>query len=478
MLLKFDTTQVSRKLTRLRGNGLAARARLLLLSAVKRGCGGNEETSGETCHPRRFACRILRSNLFCRCWGFLNTVQSVTSAGTAGAGATAVGDDASTVWYNPAGLVLSQRSEVLISGGLSFPSTSFQNRGSTDAVGFPASGNSFTNSTASLLPSIFASLPIDDQLRVGIGVFVPFGQMSKYDSGWVGRYQVQQVSLKTIDVRPAVAYRINGMWSVGGALDVQYAKFQGATALDFGTLCFVSAACFAGPEGADGRLVAPLTTWGVGYDFGVLIEPSADLRFGINYKSGIHGGFNGNAHFNVPAMATPLTAAGAFSDTSVTSTLNFPQIVSLGAAWRIGEQWTALVDASWTQWSDIQQFTLNFANPTPAVSQPLHWHDSWRIAVGGIYRLADDTDLRAGFAFDQSPIGNQFRTALLPGADDITIGVGIRRRVSDSLEISLSYDYNREMDATLNLSQLGAGTLIGTVRQQFHTLGAQARWQF
>src|SRR5205807_2231854 len=74
--------------------------------------------------------------------GFLNTLQSAPSAGTAGAGATALGEDAATVWYNPAGMVLSQRPEGLIFGGLGFPSASFQNNGSTDAVGFPIGGNS------------------------------------------------------------------------------------------------------------------------------------------------------------------------------------------------------------------------------------------------------------------------------------------------------------------------------------------------
>jgi len=410
--------------------------------------------------------------------GFLNTLQSATSAGAAGAGATALGEDAATVWYNPAGMVLSERPEALVSGGLNFPSISFQNNSSTDAVGLPIGGNSLTNPTDVPLPSIFASSPIDERLYIGIGIFVPFGQQSKYDNNWVGRYQVQQVSLKTIDFRPAIAYRINDMLSVGAAIDVQYAKFQGATALDFGTLCFVSAACFTEPEGADGRLVANLSTWGVGYDFGVLIEPSTNLRFGINYKSGIHGGFSGNAHFNVPTVATPLTAAGAFSDTSVTSTLNFPQVVSLGAVWRMGERWTALADASWTQWSEIQQFALSFANPTPAVAQPLHWHDSWRVAIGAIYRLTDDTDLRAGFGFDQSPIGDQFRTALLPEADDITIGAGVSHRITDHLKVSLSYDYNRQMDAPLNVMQAGSGTLRGGVRRQDHTLGVQATWQF
>ena len=213
--------------------------------------------------------------------GFLNTLQSAASAAAAGAGATALGEDAATVWYNPAGMVLSDRPEALVSGGLNFPSVSFQNSGSTDAIGLPIGGNSLTNPTDVLLPSIFASTPIAERLHVGLGVFVPFGQASKYDDNWIGRYQVQHVLLKTIDVRPAVAYRINDVLSVGGALDVQYAKFQAANALDFGALCFATAACLAGPEGADGRLVTNLSTWGVGYDFGVLIEAGGKRVFSV-----------------------------------------------------------------------------------------------------------------------------------------------------------------------------------------------------
>lgn len=410
--------------------------------------------------------------------GFLNTLQSATGASSAGAGVTALGEDAATIWYNPAGMVLLQRPEALAAGGLIFPSTSFQNNGSTDAAGFPTGGNTSTNPTDFLLPSVFASFPVTEQLHLGLGVFAPFGQDSKYDDDWVGRYQVQQVALKTVDIRPALAYRINSLISIGGALDVQYAHFRSANAIDFGTLCFSIGACAATPEGADGRLLTSLSSWGVGYDFGVLVEPSTDVRIGANYKSGIHGGFTGDTHFNVPPVAMPLMAGGAFGNTSGNATLSFPQVVSLGGVWRINEYWTALLDTSWTQWSEVQQLALNFSNQTPAVVQPLHWHDSWKVAFGGIYRVSDSTDLRAGLAFDQSPIGGQYRTADLPQSDAIVLGLGLRQRVNDHLELGLSYDYTHYVNASLDLAQPGTGTLIGTGHQQAHTVGVQARWRF
>jgi long-chain fatty acid transport protein len=410
--------------------------------------------------------------------GFLNTVQSANGAGAAAAGDTALGEDAATVWYNPAGMVLLPRPEVLSAGGLSFPSTSFENRGSTDAAGLPSGGNTRIKPPVSLLPSLFGSFPLSEQLHLGVSLLVPFGQETRYDDGWVGRYQIQQAALKTIDIRPAVAYRINSWISMGAGLDVQYADFKTANAIDFGTLCLATGGCVAAPESADGRLVTRLISWGVGYDFGVLLELSPDLRVGANYKSRIDGSFAGDAQFKVPPVAAPLTEAGAFTNTSASAALNFPQVVSLGVVWRVDERWTALVDTSWTQWSAEQQLSAVFGNPTPPIVEPLHWHDSWRVAAGGIYHLSEGTDLRGGVAFDQSPIGDQFRSADLPQADALDFAVGLRHRVTDNLELAWSYDYERVMNASLNLTQPGAGTLSGTARQQAHSLGMQARWQF
>lgn len=65
---------------------------------------------------------------------------------------------------------------------------------------------------------------------------------------------------------------------------------------------------------------------------------------------------------------------------------------------------------------------------------PCHQHplNSWRIAVGGIYQLAVNTDLRAGVAFDQTPISSQFVNALLPQTDAIVVGLGIRQRINEA----------------------------------------------
>src|SRR5260370_39292122 len=129
-----------------------------------------------------------------------------------------------------------ERPEVVFASAAVVPSTSFSNGGSRDAVGNPINGSVHTNPKPFSPPSLFASTPITDRLRIGLGIFIPFGQSTKYGDDWVGRYQLQTISLKTVDIDPAIAYRLADWISVGGGLDMQYAHLVRKKAIDFGSL--------------------------------------------------------------------------------------------------------------------------------------------------------------------------------------------------------------------------------------------------
>lgn len=339
--------------------------------------------------------------------GFLNPTQSATAAGVANAGETALAEDAATVAYNPAGLAYLDQPEVVSASGISFTHQSFNQGMAADAAGVPVGGNSATKPQTFIEPSLFAAYPIAKGFDVGLGVFIPFGQTTKYAQDWIGRYQVQEVTLETVDIRPAASYAVSDWLSLGVGIDVIYTHFLRTNAIDFGALCFGQlgpTAC--GPLGlvptaADGRLRASVEDWTIGYDLGALVQVTPALRVGLNYRSDAQNKLAGSASFNVPQAAEILTAGGAFQNTSVQTSLPFPAVVSTGAAYRINSYVTALADLSWTEWSDVQQLAANFGNATPGTVQPLHWRDSWRGAIGAIFAVDDVTDLRAGFAYDQ-----------------------------------------------------------------------------
>jgi long-chain fatty acid transport protein len=418
--------------------------------------------------------------------GFFNSIQSASSDSVATAGQTAAAEDASTIFYNPAGMALLPRAEALATAGIVFPGSSFQNNGSKDALGEPMTGSSNTNMQPFVLPGMFGAMPVGDSLHIGLGIYSPDGQASKYAPDWVGRYQVQTVSLETIDINPAIAWRVNDAFAVGGGIDIQYAEFKRSNAIDFGSLCFgiIGPGTCAGlgltPQGADGRLHTTLSDWNVGFNVGVLFMPTDGTRIGVSYRSPVHNDLTGGARFDVPAAAQPLTAGGLlFANTTATLALDTPDVIGIGLRQQIDEHWTALVDFDWTLWSRVKALALTFANPAqPPIVQMLNWHDSGRIAFGGTYQLSDETQFRAGLAYDQSPIPNAFRSADLPDSDSILIGVGITERITPDFATTISYSHYQYFPATLQLTVPAAGTLSGKAYRHSDAIGLDARFNF
>ena len=413
---------------------------------------------------------------------FLNDIQSTGAASVSTAGQTAIAEDAATVYYNPAGMTLLDGPQILVSSGFVLISTSFENKGTTAPLGDPAHGSTGAKDQIFPVPSLFATAPLSDRLSVGLGLFSPFGQANKYASDWVGRYQLQSISLKTIDIDPTIAYRVNDAFSLGAGLDIQYAHLKRKNAIDFGAFCFavIGPANCSGrgllPQSQDGQLGVDTEDWSVGFNLSALYNIGEMTHIGLNYRSAVHHDFSGDADFTVPAAAGLLTASGLFQDTSVHTTMTFPELIALGLSQRIDESFTLLADVDWTRWSRVKQVTFNFGNPIqPPQSLVLNWKDSIRVAVGGIYRLTENTDLRAGISFDQSPVTDAFRSADLPDSDQIMFSTGLTHRFDQQFSAVISYSFGHFMAAPVNLPQQNAGTLAGTFQRNSHALGLQGR---
>jgi len=92
--------------------------------------------------------------------------------------------------------------------------------------------------------------------------------------------------------------------------------------------------------------------------------------------------------------------------------------------------------------------------------------------------ITADTDLRAGFAYDQSATSDAFRSADLPDADLMMFSTGLTHRFDERFSATFSYSYSHYANAPVNLSIPGAGTLVGSFHRSSHGLGLQAREQF
>ena len=108
--------------------------------------------------------------------GFSLLEQSASRLGTAFAGTAAAADDATTNYFNPAGLVrLEGPQAAFVASGVGIQSR-FSDRASQAAFGQPLGGQGGDAGGWNFVPSAYATLPVGEDLAVGIGINAPFGR--------------------------------------------------------------------------------------------------------------------------------------------------------------------------------------------------------------------------------------------------------------------------------------------------------------
>ena len=419
--------------------------------------------------------------------GFAITEQSSSAAGSATAGAGAVAEDAGTVFYNPAGMTQLEGNQLMVSANAFLLSNKFHNRGTVDGIGDPITGTEDIKNPLIPTGSLFGVVELTDRIKLGLGITSPFGLSSEYENDWVGHYNTLLSAITTIDINPAIAVRITDWLSVGAGVSAQYAEGRRRNDLDFGTICFND---FFGPggctglgivpQGADGRLTIKASDWGFGYNLGVLLSPQPETRIGIAYRSSIHHKLKGEADYDVPAVAAPLTLGGTlFQNTGASAEITMPASLSVSVYQELSPQFAILGDVTWTRWHSFETLRIEFDNSAqPAIVQEEDWHDAFRYSIGLRYRPAPPYVLRAGFAYDETPIRDANRNPGIPGTDRLVFALGAGVRLSESITVDFGYTYNREVGASVDQFRSESGTVKGEYENGVHILSAQLRWVF
>jgi long-chain fatty acid transport protein len=257
-----------------------------------------------------------------------------------------------------------------------------------------------------------------------------------------------------------------------------YAQAELSNAVDFGTVCIsrlATATCSALgllPQRADGDVRLTGDSLSAGYVLGLTAEPLPGLRAGVSYRSQVDHELAGRADFNVPAAATVLTSGGAvFADTGVKGRLTLPESMAFGVSYDLTRQFTLLADAVWTRWSRFKELRFNFENPNqPASVTPADWNDTWFYALGATYRYNDNWTLRAGVAFDKSPIDNDFRTPRVPDQDRKWVALGVGYKLNDALSFDIGYTHIFVNTAQIDVTDSQAHRLRGSFNSHIDIL--------
>lgn len=113
--------------------------------------------------------------------GYHFGTQSVNAQGTANA-AAAEAADASTIFYNPAGLSKIDSSQISVNANIVFPSIHYEAESATDFTGIPVQGSKSGKITkTTVAPHVYGAYKASDDVTLGLGVYVPFGSATEYE---------------------------------------------------------------------------------------------------------------------------------------------------------------------------------------------------------------------------------------------------------------------------------------------------------
>jgi long-chain fatty acid transport protein len=436
--------------------------------------------------------------------GFALQEQNASGLGHAYAGGAAAAEDVSTIFFNPAGLVRLRSTEVVVAANAICPSVKFHDSGSQPAAFQPLGGNGGDGGSCAGVPNLYVGIPFTDKWSFGVGVNVPFGLETEYDSDWLGRFQAIKSKLETVNVNPVLSWEPTPHLTVGGGVSWQHLKAELSNRVNFAAAFAqgVGGAVAAGqiPASAAPILIgsaAGLETGakvtgsdsGWGWNVGVLWQADDRTRYGAAYRSKIKYDVRGSVNFENPsALATlpptlaPVGAAvlggvsAALASGDVNLSIEMPDTANVSIFHQFNNKWDLMADIQYTGWSSIQQLQIVRSTGAVLSTTPENFRDTWRLSAGANYRYSDALTLRGGLAFDQSPVRDADRTPRLPDNDRTWIAAGAQYKVSPAIAVDFAWAYIFVRDSSMNQnagSTAANGLINGSFRNNVNIVGLQ-----
>jgi long-chain fatty acid transport protein len=421
--------------------------------------------------------------------GYAVREQSADAMASAYAGAAATGTDASYLAYNPAAAAATDGGDVSFSAVAILPDSSAHYPTALTSAGTQTGGTKTPSGFIrnAVIPDFAVRQRLSDRWSAGLSVSVPWGLSTDYPANYAGRYYGLDTKLLAVNIAPVVAYDIAPGISLAGGFQAQYAKGTLTSAIDIGTLGAVSGIPGSVPGAMDGFARVNAHSWAYGFVLGARAELDEGWTLGVSYHSAVHHTLKGPWTFAADStgLGTAIRGAtGLLSDTTERAPLTTPDEVEAGLRKKIDDRWTALLEVDWTGWSAFNELRVAAANPAqPSDVTNARWNDSWMAAIGAEYIADDRWALRAGAAYDASPVPDSTIGPRIPDADRYWISAGATYHASDALDLKLTLSHL--FDDTRAIAQSPAeaanalrGVLAGTTASSVNVIGLQVAYRW
>ncbi|MBB1345204.1 outer membrane protein transport protein [Pseudoalteromonas sp. SG45-2] len=394
--------------------------------------------------------------------------QNASGLGRAYAGEASIADDASVVARNPALMTLFKDKQLSVAAIGVIPDVSIEGESTNNGID-PSALDDDSIAPSAVVPAVYFTMPYNDKVSIGFGAFSNFGLSTEFNDEYVAGQIAGETEIFTVNLNASVAYKVTEQFSFGIGLNAIYADATvirkvgaNASGIDFG-------ADAVNLQGDD---------TGFGLNVGLMYQLDDNSRFGFNYRSETDITFDGDFSNDLPAAIGG--TGGAKLPGAVDLTL--PAIAEFSGSHQLGDKLGLHYSVLWTGWSSFEsleaQVTLPTGDKFVAFEKQEQFDDSFRYSVGADYQYNEDLLLRAGVAFDESPVSQTHLSISIPDTDRFWFSFGGNYTIDQNSNVDLGVSIIRGKTQTFTEADDSGSQWGFESKGHAVLLGAQYNYKF
>lgn len=454
---------------------------------------------------------IAQTALVQQAWGSAFFISELGARAEGMGGAfTAVADDPSAIFYNPAGIAFQKGTQIqmdsLVVVGL------FRFTPSSTPPGTVVPPNGYSGSIKPhFIPvaSLYFTKELSPKWTFGFGAFTPFGLAANFanfndsdpaNTKFVGRFAGTRARLESFWFQPTVAHKISENSSIAAGVAWVHTHLLYETSIlnpvddgeTFGTqvaaLLFpgqnpVAAAKSIGRLLPEGRFRLAGTSNSPGFNAGYFYKnPRSKVSFGASWRSAVVHHLKGQASFAFtpngavsPFLPDTSKIAALFPNQAASGLLTTPNIFNLGVAKEMDHQMTVAFDFSFQDFSRFKNLPINFTNTVGTATPPekalaFDFRNSFQTHLGTEKHLNSTLTVRAGFIFDHSPVPDKSVGPLFPDSSRASYTLGATK-IRKNSEYTFFYQGMKFFDRTTSVVENNNQFTNGLYHSYAHLAG-------
>ncbi len=332
---------------------------------------------------------------------------------------------ADAAYYNPANMIFMADENNLEADLMYIGLDPVNYKGS--AGGTQSGVNINSESESFLIPSFNYVSPKLGNARLGLSVVVPGGLSKRWnDSPAVDR--AKEFTLEVLEINPTVAVEVTKNLAVA-----------------FGFRMIHSRGVVKSSSSASRDMNGD--SFDAGYNLALSYKPTKKLDIALTYRSKVSLTEQGNAKL--------LIGNAKVYDGGSSVAIPLPATFNAGLAYTFFTDTTVEVVYERVMWSAYKTLDFGYTSSIPSIlvpnfdnAIPKNWKDTSAYRLGLTQKL-DGMSLMAGMVYDNSPVPDETLSFELPDSNSLSVSVGGRYDISDSINIGMSALYSMRDNRTV-----------------------------